>query len=315
MRNAMLAAAIAMLGLVAWTPPATAQDYVLGPEDVIQISVWMHPELERTVTIGLDSMITVPPLGAVRAAGFTPRQLGDRLSRELGSFLRQTTAATVTVVTPMSQSVYVSGAVAKPGRYGFERMPSLVDVISTAGGATAGAQLGRVQIIRREGENRRTIEADVASALRDGMGVPLPALRPGDTVVVPALAAPGATAPGEGVGVIGQVIRPGLYPVGAGGQDLWTVLAAAGGAGPKGDLSSVHVITYQGAGQAVVTVDLRHALKHGARAPFIVRSGDVVFVSSTEARGAGRMWAGFQAALGVSRDVLGLVLLRDIVNQ
>jgi polysaccharide export outer membrane protein len=260
-------------------------------------------------------MITVPPLGLVRAAGLTPRQLGDRLSRDLGSFLRQTTAATVTVTQFMSRSVYVSGAVARPGRYGFERMPSVADVIQQAGGAVAGAQLGRVQILRREGDARRTIEADVASALRDGMGVPLPELRPGDAVVVPGIIPPGTAPTGEGVGVIGEVVRPGLYPVSGGTMDLWSVLAAAGGAGPKGDLSNVHVVTRQGAGQAVVTIDLRRALRHGARAPFLVRSGDVVYVASSEARGAGRVWAGFQAALGVSRDVLALVLLRDIVNQ
>ena len=109
MRKVMVASLIvglAVFGALVWAPGAQAQDYVLGPEDVIQVSVWMHPELERTVTIGVDSMITVPPLGPVRAAGLTPRQLGDRLARELGSFLRQTTAVTVTVTQFTSRSVF-----------------------------------------------------------------------------------------------------------------------------------------------------------------------------------------------------------------
>src|SRR5262249_45937607 len=161
-----------------------AEDCVVGAEDVMQVSVWLHPELERTITISTDGTIVYPPIGSVQAAGLTPKQLGDRLADRLGTFLRQTTQVTVTVTQFMSRSVFVAGAVAKPGRYGFERMPSVVDAISQAGGALAGADLGHVQVVRREGENRRTIDVDVASALRDGVGTALPELKPGDTIMV-----------------------------------------------------------------------------------------------------------------------------------
>jgi polysaccharide export outer membrane protein len=74
-----------------------AEDHVLGADDVIAVSVWLHPELERTVTINGSGMITYPPLGEIRAAGLTPRQLGDPLAERLGGFLRQTPAVRVTV--------------------------------------------------------------------------------------------------------------------------------------------------------------------------------------------------------------------------
>lgn len=305
---------LALPALLLWGGAAAAEDYVLGADDVIAVSVWLHPELERTVTINSSGMIIYPPLGELRAAGLTPRQLGDRLAERLGGFLRQTTAVTVTVTQFMSQSVFVSGAVARPGRYGFERIPGLIDAISQAGGALPGADLSRVQVVRKEGEIRKSINADVASALRDGIGVPLPDLRPGDTIVVPATLAGVTSAAGEGVGVLGEVNRPGLYPVG-GGQDLWTVLAAAGGITLRGDLSNVSVITRQGAGQAVVTVNLRDALAHGTRAPFVLRSGDVVFVASTAATAAGKTWIALQQVLAASRDVLNLVLIRDVFTR
>jgi polysaccharide biosynthesis/export protein len=292
---------------------ASAEDYTLGAEDVIQVSVWLHPELERTTTIGADGTIVYPPIGTVQAAGLTPKQLGDRLADRLGTFLRQTTQVTVTVTQFMSRSVFVAGAVAKPGRYGFERMPSVVDVISQAGGALAGADLGHVQVVRREGDNRRTIDVDVASALRDGVGTALPELKPGDTIMVPGAVTPGAAAPGEGVGVIGNVVRPGLYPV-TGSQDLWSVLSAAGGATPAGDLGAVAVITRAGTTQAVATINLRDVLRHGSRAPFLLRSGDVVYVPPTSERAGGRAFAVYNATLGVARDLLSLVLLKQVVN-
>ncbi|MBI1796801.1 MAG: polysaccharide export protein [Candidatus Eisenbacteria bacterium] len=301
--------------LIAGVGAARAEDYVLGADDVLQVSVWLHPELERTVTIAGDGTIVYPPIGSLAAAGLTPKQLGDKLANQLGTFLRQTTAVTVTVSQFMSRSVFVSGAVSKPGRYGFEHIPGLIDAISQAGGVVAGADLAHVQVIRKEGDNRRTIEADVAASLRDGVGSTLPQLKPGDTVLIPSINAPGqAPGAGEGVGVIGQVVRPGLYTVN-GTSDVWSVLAAAGGVSALGDLGSVNVITRQGAGQAVATINLREALKHGTRAPFLVRTGDVIFVPSTADRGGGRAWAAFQLALGATRDVVSLVLLRDIVRR
>jgi polysaccharide export outer membrane protein len=305
--------AIATLLLLLTAGAVFAEDYVLGPEDVIIVSVWLHPELERTITIGSDGNIVYPPIGSVQAGGLTPKQLGDRLADRLGTFLRQTTQVTVTVNQFMSRSVFVAGAVAKPGRYGFEHLPSIVDVISQAGGALAGADLGHVQIIRREGETRRTIDVDVASALRDGVGTALPELKPGDTIMVQGQVTPGAAPPGEGVGVIGNVVHPGLFPV-TGSQDLWSVLAAAGGATTAGDLGAVSIITRAGASQAVATINLRDVLKHGSRAPFLVRSGDVIYVPPTSERAGGRAFAIYNATLGVARDLLSLVLLKQVVN-
>jgi polysaccharide export outer membrane protein len=309
----MLGAMCVLLLAGLWAPVTRAEDYVLGIEDVVAVSVWLHPELERQLAINSAGDIIMPPVGEIRAAGLTPKALGDRISDKLSSYLRTTTAVTVTVSQYLSRSVFVSGAVAKPGRYGFEKIPGIVDVLGQAGGALAGADLARIEIIRREGEMRRSVPADVASALRDGVVSGLPELKAGDTVVVPAMSALGTNAGGEGVGLIGEVGRPGLYPIG-GGQDLWALLAAAGGVTARGDLSSVRVITHQGTGQAVLTLNLRDALQRGSRSPFVVHNGDVVYVASNADKAAGKALAGFEQVLSVSRDVLGLVLIKNALN-
>jgi polysaccharide export outer membrane protein len=307
-----------MLGVLAlmalWVGAASAQEYVIGNEDVLQVSVWLHPELERTVTVSGSGSIIYPPMGEVPVAGLTLKQLGDKLGERVSSFLHQTTAVTVTVAQYNSRSVFVSGAVSKPGRYGFEHIPGLIDVISQAGGALPGADLTQVQVIHRNGEARSTITADVASALRDGVGVKLPELQAGDAVVVPGTNLPGTSAAGTGVGILGEVTRPGLYPVGI-SQDLWAVIAAAGGPTAKGNLQKVQVITRQGTHQVVATINLRDVLRRGARSPFMVRPGDVVFVGSTNSTARGRTWEGFQQVIAVSRDLLNIVLLRDVIRR
>ena len=106
-----------LAGVVAWLfwpATSTADEYVLGVEDVVSISVYLHPELERTTVVDADGNITVPPVGLIKAAGFSTKQLGDKISDRLATYLRQTTSVTVTVSQYFSRSVYVQGAVASP---------------------------------------------------------------------------------------------------------------------------------------------------------------------------------------------------------
>lgn len=308
-----LVAALCVLGLA--VAPARAEDYVLGNEDEIAITVYLHPELERTTSIDANGNITFPPVGEVKAAGLTPKQLGDRLAERLSGYLRQTTSVTVSVRQFLSRSVYVSGAVSKPGRYGFEQIPNLVEVIGRAGGALAGSDLSRVQVVRTEGEMRRTIAADVAATLRDGSVADLPALKPGDTVVIPTgIGVDPLAVMGGGAAVLGMVTKPGLYPVGR-GQDLWTLLAAAGGLTATGDLGNVRVLTREGAGQSSVRVNLRDVLQRGAKAPVLVREGDVVYVPSTTASAMGKAFSGFMGILGVTREVFQIAVLAQIYQN
>jgi polysaccharide export outer membrane protein len=308
---AMLGMAFALVVLPA-AGSARAEEYTIGAEDVLQVSVWMHPELERAVTVGADSSITFPPVGSLKAGGQTPNQLATRLADRLSSYLRQTATVTVTVTQYLSQSVFVSGGVATPGRYGFERLPGVIDVISQAGGAIAGADLSRVQLIRREGDLRRPQTVDVARALREGTDAGLPALKPGDVVVVPVESVRGVAVGGDAVGVLGEVTRPGLYPVGA-GQDLWMVLAAAGGLTPLGNLGDVRVVRPKDSGNSVFGVNLKEQLAHGAREPFVVRSGDVIYVTG---RGAwSSTWTALTQFLSISRDLTNIVVVADYLHR
>lgn len=294
-------------------PASTPAAYVLGPDDVVSISVWLHPELERTARIRSDGSIVFPPIGEIQASGLTPKGLGDRIADRLSAYLRQTATVTVTVTEYSSNSIVVSGAVAAPGRYGFERIPLLLDAIDRAGGAVVEADLSRVQILRREGDSRRMLYADVSAALQSGSAASLPELKPGDTIVVPAISG-GDLPPGTGVSVLGQVTRPGVYGVGD-GQDLWAVLAASGGLGPEGDLARVVILRRNETSQTSTMLNLRDILRSGGATPYLVYSGDVVFVERTGQSFWGKVGRGFNGLLAISRDVLNIVVLAVLLDN
>jgi polysaccharide export outer membrane protein len=296
-------------------PAAPSSGYVLGIEDVLQISVYLHPELERTTAIDANGDVTFAPIGSIKAAGLTPKQLSDRISDRLSNYLRQTTAVTVTVNQYLSRSVYVSGAVAKPGRYGFEVIPGLTEVIGQAGGAQPGSDLSRVQIVRNEGTQRRTIAADVASTLRNGDISQLPALRPGDQITIPmGIGMAQYSGSGGGAGVIGEVGKPGLYPVGE-GQDVWTLLAVAGGPTRQSKLSDIRVITREGGGATVVKLDLKEMLQRGTKQIYQVKDGDVIYVPQTSASKFISVFGGLSTLTSITLDVFQIMVLSDILKN
>jgi len=275
--------------------------------------VWMHPELDKSVTIGPDGTLTFAPAGDIKAAGLTTKQLADRLGDRLSTYLRQTVTVTVTVSQYLSRSVYVVGAVGRPGRYGFQAMPSLVDLISQAGGALPGGDLSQVQIIRREGEARRVLNADVSSALRNGIGTDLPVLRPGDTVVINTVGGGGAYtgSPGDAIAVLGEVVKPGLYPAGS-GLDLWVLLAQAGSFTANANLHLVRIVSPGPGGARVRTFDVKAATEHDGAHSILVRPGEVVFVSPKSTNAA---WAAFTQTLAISRDILNIALAVDVIKR
>lgn len=307
------------VGLVLLAGPrlASAQEYVLGPEDVLAISIYLHPELERSVAIDAQGNITFPPIGNMKAAGLTPKALGDKIAERLATYLRQTTSVTVTVTQFLSQSVYVQGAVAKPGRYGFERMPGLIEMIGAAGGALPSAELSRVEIVRKEPNGgRRTLYANVAAAQRDGSPSSLPPLQPGDIITVAGGVGVGAAAgmSSDGVAVLGEVTRPGVYPMGA-GSDLWTALAVAGGLTPRGNLAQVRIITREGQTHAVTTLNLKRSLDQGTYRPQMVKPGDVVYVMPTRTSKVAMAFGGLETILSITTDVLNLIVLEQLLDE
>ena len=132
-----------------------ANDYKIGPEDLLDISVWKNPELSRTVPVRPDGKVSLPLVNDIQAAGLTPTALRQQLIDRLSEFIPAPEVAVI-VREVHSMKVAVVGSVKTPGRYELKSAATVLEMIALAQGFTDFASRDRVVVLRQEnGETKR----------------------------------------------------------------------------------------------------------------------------------------------------------------
>jgi len=128
-------------------------NYIIGPEDILEIDVFGVPELTKVVRVASDGTISLALLGRVQAAGYTAQQFQRVLESLYGKKYLENPQITVSVREYRSQPVSIIGAVEKPGVYQIEAPRTLVEMLSMAGGLTRRntSPAGRTVVITRKG--------------------------------------------------------------------------------------------------------------------------------------------------------------------
>ena len=98
---------------VEYVPPA---EFLLGPEDLLVVTVWRNQDLSREVIIRPDGNISMPLIGDVKAAGLQANELAKRIADRLTEYMASPTVS-VQVKEVNSYFIYVLGEVTKPGKY------------------------------------------------------------------------------------------------------------------------------------------------------------------------------------------------------
>ena len=146
-------------GLAVAAEPALDQgqlpDYRIAAEDVLDVSVWREPELQRQVIVRPDGGISLPLVGNIQAAGRTPAELEETILEKLTTYIPDA-VVTVSVLELRGLRVYVTGNVRSPGQFEVGRYIDVLQAITLAGGFTPFADKGDVQIIRRV-DGRETV--------------------------------------------------------------------------------------------------------------------------------------------------------------
>lgn len=159
------------------------EEYVLGVEDVLQVSVWQQPDLTMTVVIRPDGKISIPLLGDVQAAGHTAEQLADVIRERLKQY-RKDPLVTIVVQEIKAYKVYVIGRVASQGMLELKTCTQVVQALAQAGGFTSFADKTDILLLRRKGEHELRISIDykkIVSGENPELNV---FLEPGDTIIV-----------------------------------------------------------------------------------------------------------------------------------
>lgn len=164
---------------------ATADpNYVIGPQDMIDVSVWKEPDLSRSVPVRPDGKISLPLVNDVQAAGMTPTQLAAQITSNLTKYM---TNPQVTVIVSQinSQRIYILGEVPRAGGYTLLPDMTVLQALSDAGGFTAFANQKKIYVLRQENGKQQKFPfnyKDVISGKEPGENI---ALKSGDTIIVP----------------------------------------------------------------------------------------------------------------------------------
>ncbi len=163
--------------------PDTTSDYIIGSDDVLQISVWHEPDLKETLPVRPDGKISLPLLNDVQAAGLTPLQLKDSITEKLKKYIADP-RVTVVVTAMNSRRIFVTGEVQHTGPMVLLPHMTVLQALAQAG-FTQFANPKAIYLLRTENGKQEKISFNYKEVVKGNHPEQNIALKPGDTVVVP----------------------------------------------------------------------------------------------------------------------------------
>jgi polysaccharide export outer membrane protein len=245
-------------------PQPVDKDYIIGPEDVLDIQVWGNKDLNQTVFVRPDGRTSLPLVGEIAVAGKTVQQLQDHL----GAVYEKTVkGAIVTVIVKeiRSRPIYFVGGFGKPGVMQLTRDLSLLQAISVVGGVLPNADAEKGFLLR--GDKR--IPIDFNRLLQRGDLSQNPKLEPGDSVVVPLA---------DAVYVNGEVRTPGAVKY-TGDLTILKAITQVGGFTPLAAPGRVDVLRGSAEKKERIRVDVDKMMRSPDENPDIrLQPNDIIFV-------------------------------------
>jgi len=240
-------------------------DYVLGPEDTVEVSVFRRDEMAAKATISASGKISYFLIGDLQAGGLTRFELRDRIQEQLSEYIKDPKVV-VNISEYRSHKIFVLGQVRTPGVYRMRNDYSLLEAISAAGGLGPDAYLGGAYVVR----DGKILLVNFYELIKKGNtdeDIPLLA---GDVIYVP-------DDKERKVFVLGEVNRQCAIPL-VDGLSLLNAIAEAGGFTRDAQKDSVIVMRGNLSKPEVWKIDTA-AMDPRVNIP--LEQGDIVYVAST----------------------------------
>ncbi|WGE50840.1 polysaccharide export protein [Actinobacillus equuli subsp. haemolyticus] len=273
-----------------------AYQYHVGIGDVLNVTVWDHPELTTpagTYRSAADSgnqvhangTIFYPYVGTIKVNGLTVNQIRDRITSRLADYIMEPQVE-VTVASFQSKKAYVTGEVKNPGQQFISNVPlTLLDAINKAGGLSADADWNNVTITHRGQDEIVSVEA----LLQKGDLTQNRLLTDGDIIHIPRNDA-------QKVFVIGEVQAPQLLKIGRNGMSLTEAISASGGIDKlaadatgifviRGERGAKHMVDDNNGNQIekvanIYQLDVTNPTSYILGTEFFLKPYDVVYVTT-----------------------------------
>jgi len=233
-----------------------AEEYTLGPGDVLRISVWGQDDLSKEYQIAPEGSVSFPLIGKVPANGMTTAALAERLRALLEKDYLVNPQVAVTVREYLSQKVHVMGEAEKPGLYYLTGPTTLVELISKAGvSKTAGREVLVVRAVADAVAGSSNILRFDLGKMQAGDSNENLTVQRNDLVLIPKALA-------RSFFVFGEVRKPGSYPFEK-DINVLEAITIAGGLTDKAAAGRTRIIRNTSKGQEILHVDVNDLLKRG----------------------------------------------------
>lgn len=249
----------------------SAQEYTIGPRDVLKVAVWGQDDLSRDYPVDQDGFVPFPLVGRVKAAGLTVQEFAGRLTELLGKDYLVNPQVSVSVKDYLSRKVHVLGEAERPGLFYLTGPTTILEILSRAGGLskTAGKQLVLVRSQRPAegaGGGNTILRLDL-DKVQAGDAAQNIRMQDEDTIFIPKANA---------FFVLGEVKNPGTFPL---DKEITALEAVtiAGGFNDKAAPAGVKLIRRTPDGkQETVSLDLSGPVSSDRLAK--IQDGDTVLV-------------------------------------
>jgi len=165
---------------------AVSSEYIIGAEDMLDITVWRNPDLSKVVQVRPDGRVSLPIIRDIVAVGKTPTQLAEEMTNKLKEYVQNPVVA-ISLKEVNSSNFFVLGEVKNTGKFPLKSKTTLLQSITVAGGFNPTAARNQIVIFRftesAPGMKRLTSSYDEI-VLRSGINENFE-LQSGDTIVVP----------------------------------------------------------------------------------------------------------------------------------
>jgi polysaccharide biosynthesis/export protein len=167
---------------------ANVEEYRIGPDDRVQVTVWRNPELSVIAPVRPDGKISAPLIGDVQAGGRTPNEVAESIKRQLAVYIRDPNVAVI--ITELRSHeflsrVRVTGAVRTPKSMRHAQGMTVLDAVLEAGGVNDFASANRTKLYRKAKDKTEVFEIELGEILNKGRLQTNLLLRPGDVITVP----------------------------------------------------------------------------------------------------------------------------------
>lgn len=283
------------------------RDYKIGPEDLLEISVFEDEKLNKTVRVSSQGNISLPLLGILRVRGLTANELEKEIRDLLAEKYFQDPHVSVFIKEYRNQRISVMGAVDKPGVYDVTGQKTILDLLAMAGGLKGGADstgnaagqlLFLIRPPRPEEEtskekkdpeerepNNFVIDLE-ALLLKGDLTLNLPLMH-GDVINIPVSGK---------IFVGGQVKNPGGFPLSGRKMTVGQAITLAGGMKFEANGSETKIFRFseKGTGREILSVDV-YAIEKGEREDPYLKENDIMIVPT---HGVKSFLKGFRDTVG-----------------